>query len=60
MCPYCKEPHGKRCEVRETPDGRLICGCGRHSWPNSAAFTETCRLLSLTTVRTVHTWTQSL
>ena len=59
MCPYCKEHDGKPCEVNELPNGRLQCSCGRHSWPNSGSFLETCRRTSLTVVRTVHDWTQS-
>ncbi len=58
MCPYCKEHDGKPCEVTEKPSGRLVCGCGRHSWPNSAAFLETCRVMSLTVVGRKHIWTQ--
>ena len=60
MCPLCKEHDGEACEIRERPDGRLVCSCGRHSWPNSAALQETCRRVSLTIQRTVHTWTQGL
>ncbi|HEY3215670.1 MAG TPA: hypothetical protein VGK93_04195 [Candidatus Eisenbacteria bacterium] len=60
MCPLCKEHEGKPCEIRERPDGRLVCSCGRHSWPNSGALQETCRLASLTIERTPHTWTQGL
>jgi hypothetical protein len=56
MCPYCKD---KECAVNELPNGRLQCACGKHSWPNSGAFLETCRRLSLTVVHTVHDWTQS-
>jgi len=58
MCPFCKEHDGKPCTVSELPNGRLIDSCGRHSWPNSGAFLESCRLASLTMTRTVHTWTQ--
>ena len=60
MCPYCREHDGKVCDVAEKPNGRLVCDCGKHSWPNSGSFLESCRLASLTMVRTVHTWTQSL
>lgn len=56
MCPYCKD---KDCAVNELPSGRLQCACGKHSWPNSGAFLETCRRMSLTVVHTVHDWTQS-
>jgi hypothetical protein len=59
MCPYCREHDGKVCNVTERPDGRLMCDCGKHSWPSSGAFLESCRLASLTVVHTVHTWTQS-
>lgn len=60
MCPYCREHEGKPCGVTEKPNGRLVCDCAKHSWPNSGAFLESCRLASLTVVRTVHTWTQAL
>ena len=40
MCPYCRDHEGKPCEVTEKPNGRLVCGCGRHSCPNSGAFLE--------------------
>ncbi len=56
MCPFCKD---KECPVTELPSRRLQCACGRHSWPDSGAFLETCRRQSLTVVRTVHDWTQS-
>ncbi len=59
MCPYCKDHGGKPCRVKELPSGKLACECGRHSWPNSGAFLETCRRASLTVVRQVHDWTQS-
>ena len=59
MCPFCKPLDGKPCRVTEKPNGRLACECGKHSWPNSGAFLESCRLSSLTVVRTVHDWTQS-
>jgi len=58
MCPYCKEHDGKPCQVTEKPNGRLVCDCGRHAWPNSGAFLETCRQLSLTVVGQRHIWTQ--
>ena len=60
MCPLCKQDDGSDCPVQERDDGRVICFCGKHSWPNTASFQETCRLKSLTIVRTVHAWTQSL
>ena len=60
MCPLCKQEDGSDCPVQERDDGRVICFCGKHSWPNTASFQETCRLMSLTIVRTVHAWTQSL
>jgi hypothetical protein len=56
MCPLCKD---RSCAVKELPNGRLQCDCGRHSWPSSGAYLETCRRQSLTVVRTVHDWTQS-
>jgi len=59
MCPFCGEHDGKPCEVRELPNGRLQCACGRHSWPSSGAFLESCRRASLTVVGMVHDWTQS-
>lgn len=59
MCPYCKEHEGKGCELTEKPDGRIVCACGKHSWPNSAAFLETMRRENLKVVGMVHTWTQS-
>ena len=58
MCPNCKPHDGKPCAVTEKPNGRLTCSCGRHSWPTSGAFLESCRRASLTTVRTIHDWTQ--
>lgn len=59
MCPFCKEHDGKDCPVTEKPNGRLVCACGRHAWPNASAFLESCRRLSLTIVRQPHFWTQS-
>lgn len=56
MCPFCKD---KSCKILEQPSGRLVCECGKHSWPNSAVYAEACRTQSLTVVRAVHTWTQS-
>ena len=58
MCPFCKDPQ-KPCKVIERPDGRLVCECGQHSWPDSAQFAESLRLANLTVVRAVHNWTQS-
>ncbi len=58
MCPYCQKQDGTACPVTERANGRLMCECGRHSWPNSGAFLESCRRSSLTIVGTVHTWTQ--
>jgi hypothetical protein len=58
MCPFCKPEDGGPCPVRELPDGRIACECGRHSWPSAAVFLESCRLQSLTVTRQVHTWTQ--
>ena len=57
MCPMCKD---QKCLVNEQPDGKLVCSCGKHSWPNSAIYAEACRKSSLTVVKTVHNWTQSL
>jgi hypothetical protein len=59
MCPFCGEHDGKPCQVAEKPSGRLICGCGRHSWPNSGTFLESCRRLSLTITGQPHIWTQA-
>ena len=56
MCPLCKD---RQCKVLEQPSGKLVCECSRHSWPNSAIYAESCRLASLTIIRTVHTWTQA-
>ena len=56
MCPMCKDP---KCQVNEQPDGKLVCSCGKHSWPNSAVYAEACRKSSLTIVKAVHNWTQS-
>ena len=56
MCPFCKD---KVCKVIEQPSGRLACECGRHSWPNSAVYAESCRLANLTVVGMVQSWTQS-
>lgn len=60
MCPLCKQQDRTDCPIQELEDGRVICACGKHSWPNVASYQETCRLQSLTVVRTVHAWTQSL
>ena len=57
MCPFCKD---KPCQVVEQPSGKLVCECGRHSWPSSAVYAEACRKASLTVGRMVHNWTQSL
>lgn len=59
MCPLCGTPQGKPCEVHELSNGRIQCACGKHSWPNSGAFQETCRRENLTIVGMVHDWTQS-
>ena len=58
MCPFCREHDGRDCRVTEKPNGRLTCGCGRHSWPNSGALLETCRRQSLTIAGTPQIWTQ--
>ena len=55
MCPFCKEPN---CKVTERPDGKLVCDCGKHSWPNAAVYAETLRKKNLTIVKTVHNCTQ--
>jgi hypothetical protein len=52
----CKD---EKCQVVEQPNGKLVCTCGKHSWPNSAVYAEACRNSSLTVVKTVHNWTQS-
>ena len=59
MCPFCKEHDGKGCNVTEKPGGRIVCACGKHSWPDSGAFLETVRLQNLKITGRVHTWTQS-
>ena len=56
MCPFCKD---KPCKVIEQPNGRLVCECGHHAWPNAAVYGEACRKANLTVVKTVHEWTQS-
>ncbi|MEO5988671.1 MAG: hypothetical protein ABIU54_07455 [Candidatus Eisenbacteria bacterium] len=58
MCPFCKDPQ-KPCRVIEQPDGKLMCECGKHSWPNAAVYAESLRTCSLTVVKAVHNWTQS-
>ena len=60
MCPLCKPHDGKPCTLAEQPDGRIVCSCGLHSWPNSGSLEETCRRQSLTITGQVHNWTQSL
>jgi hypothetical protein len=57
MCPFCTD---KPCKIIEQPSGKVMCECGRHSWPNSAAFTESVRKANLTIGGAIHTWTQSL
>jgi hypothetical protein len=57
MCPFCKD---KPCKVVEQPDGKVACECGKHTWPNAAAYGEACRKASLTVGKVVHNWTQSL
>ena len=59
MCPLCKSHDGKPCSLTERADGHIVCSCGLHSWPSSAALEETCRRLSLTITGQLHTWTQS-
>jgi hypothetical protein len=58
MCPLCRDDDDQACLVTELPNGRLICACGRHSWPNSAALLETCRQQSLTITGMPQIWTQ--
>jgi hypothetical protein len=60
MCPLCKEHGGKACTLVEQTGGRIVCSCGRHSWPNAGALQETVRRMSLTITGQVHDWTQSL
>ena len=59
MCPYCQSHDHQPCTVEEKPNGRLVCSCGRHAWPNSGAFLESCRRQSLKVVGQVHIYTQS-
>ena len=59
MCPFCKHDD-RTCQVHEQPDGRLVCDCGRHSWPNSAVYIESCRRANLTVVGSTHIWTQGM
>lgn len=59
MCPFCGRHGDKPCTVSEKPNGRIMCSCGRHSWPNSGAFLESCRRASLTITGMVHDWTQA-
>ena len=61
MCPLCanQAQDSHRCEIRERPDGHLVCACGLHSWPNAAVYAETLRRANLTIVNMVHDWTQS-
>ena len=40
MCPFCKEHDGRPCTVSEKPNGRIVCSCGRHSWPNAGVFLD--------------------
>jgi hypothetical protein len=59
QCPDC-HADGRTCAVRETPDGKLACECGRHQWPNAGVYAEWLRRRNLTQVKAVHNWTQSL
>ena len=59
MCPFCQEHDDKVCKLVEKPNGRLMCECGRHSWPNSGALLDTCRRQGLTSTRMPQIWTQS-
>ena len=56
MCFMCKDVS---CRVSERPDGKLVCACGKHSWPNAAVYAECLRKANLTVVKAVHNWTQS-
>ena len=57
MCPFCNDPNTP-CRVLEQPDGKLVCECGRHAWPNAATYEESVRLANLTVTRMVQSWTQ--
>jgi len=59
VCPFCGKHGDQPCTVSEKPNGRIICSCGKHSWPNAAVYAETLRLTNLTIVNAVHNWTQS-
>jgi hypothetical protein len=59
MCPLCDEHDGQPCTVSEKPNGRIVCSCGKHSWPNAGVFLETMRQKDLKITGFVHTWTQS-
>jgi len=59
MCPLCDAHDHPSCRLQEQADGRIVCSCGVHSWPNAGALEETCRRLSLTITGQIHTWTQS-
>ena len=59
MCPLCKSQNHSSCRLQEQADGRIVCACGIHAWPNAGALEETCRRMSLTITRQIHTWTQS-
>jgi hypothetical protein len=59
MCPFCKQEDQRDCRVKEQPNGRLACECGKHSWPNSAVYIESCRRANLTIVGRTHIWTQA-
>ena len=59
MCPLC-ERENKVCAIKELPNGRIVCECGEHSWPNAAVYAETCRQLDLTVTGQRHIWTQGM
>ena len=59
MCPLCKK-EGTTCAVKEQPNGKIMCGCGKHSWPNMAVYAETMRRANLTTVGNPAIWTQGM
>ena len=59
MCPFCKK-EGIDCVVKEQPNGRITCGCGKHSWPSMAVYAESMRRANLTVVGNPHIWTQGM
>lgn len=59
MCPLCQREN-RKCAIEELPNGRIVCACGLHSWPNSAVYAETCRRMNLTIEGQAHIWTQGM